>query len=416
MFFHQDQISDQLARLSEGVARIPQGIQLVGQWRDIIDSAALAFSYWKQRLKNLHTQFGESASAFFFKRFRNRSHKNCIFMLRGADGSWVDSAQDVEAQILSYFKAVFEATPPTSDSPLTQGENIDIVLCELNLPQLSESEASRLVAPISGAEIQAAMFSIRDDKSPGLDGFPAIFFKIFWDSFGPLVISAVSMFFETSFMLKEWNQTLVVLIPKTDSPLEVPHFRPISLCNVIYKCVSKCLVRRLQPLLSQLIDNYQNAFVPGRHMSDNILLSHELLHTLNKQRSGAKQLAALKIDMNKAYDRVNWLFLLKVMRAYGFPAPWVNLIHQCISTVSYRILINGAASHPFQPSCGLRQGDPLSPYLFLFCMDILSCMTSLAVDIKKFAGINAPGIVLSSLTCSLPMMLCFSFEPPKKLV
>lgn len=139
------------------------------------------------------------------------------------------------------------------------------------------------------------MFSISDDKSPGLDGFPAIFFKSFWDSLGPLVITAVSRFFEARHMLKEWNQSLIVLIPKRDPPKEVSHFRPISLCNILYKCVSKCLVNRLQPLPPQLIDDYQNAFVPGRQMSDNILLSHELLHTINKQRLGSRHLAALKI-------------------------------------------------------------------------------------------------------------------------
>ena len=233
------------------------------------------------------------------------------------------------------------------------------------------------------------MFSISDDKSPGLDGFPAVFFKYYWDTIGPLVIAAISRFFSTGQLLREWNQTLIVLIPKKDPPEEVNHLRPISLCNVIYKCASKCLVTRMQPLLPGLIDNFQNAFVPGRQMSDNILLSHELIHTINKQRSGSRHLAALKIDMNKAYDRVHWHFLTRVLLAYGFPAPWVHLIYQCISTVSYRILINGAASKPFLPTCGLRQGDPLSPYLFLFCMDVLSRLTSLAVDIRKFTGIKS---------------------------
>ena len=144
----------------------------------------------------------------------------------------------------------------------------------------------------------------------------------------------------------------------------------------------------MKHLLPSLIAGYQNAFVPGRHMDDNILISHELTHIINKQRSGLRHLAALKFDMNKAYDRVSWLLILKRLQAYSFPAYWIRLVEQCISTVSYRVLINGSATQTFKPSCGLRQGDSLSPYLFLFCMDILSRMTTLATDIRLFRGIK----------------------------
>ncbi|XP_010673155.1 uncharacterized protein LOC104889595 [Beta vulgaris subsp. vulgaris] len=100
-------------------------------------------------------------------------------------------------------------------------------------------------------------------------------------------------------------------------------------------------------------------------------------------------MAALKIDMNKAYDRVNWRFLLKVLQAYDLPGQWIKLISQCISTVTYRILINGQITEAFPSTCGLRQGDPLSPYLFLFCMDILSRMLTLATDLRHFDGFRA---------------------------
>lgn len=109
-----------------------------------------------------------------------------------------------------------------------------------------------------------------------------------------------------------------MLIPKIVVPEEVNHLRPISLGNVIYKCATKCLVNRMQPLLPHLIDDYQNAFVPGRQIGDNILISHELLHVINKKRTCSRHLAALKLDMNKAYDRVSWLFIMKILTAYGF--------------------------------------------------------------------------------------------------
>ncbi|XP_010676995.1 uncharacterized protein LOC104892705 [Beta vulgaris subsp. vulgaris] len=144
----------------------------------------------------------------------------------------------------------------------------------------------------------------------------------------------------------------------------------------------------MKPLLPFLIYDYQNAFVQGRHMDDNILISHKLTHIINKQRSGNRYLAALKLDMNKAYDRVNWQFIVKVLSAYGFPRYWIMLIKQCIETVSYRVMINGTATPTFLPHCGLRQGDPLSPYLFLFCMDILSRMTTRATVTRQLQGIK----------------------------
>ncbi|XP_021850362.2 uncharacterized protein [Spinacia oleracea] len=123
-------------------------------------------------------------------------------------------------------------------------------------------------------------------------------------------------------------------------------------------------------------------------MSDNILLSHDILHFLNGRKTSGPNLAAVKIDMSKAYDRIHWGFLLRALKAYGFPSSWIQLIYQCISTVSFKVLINGRTSTAFKPKCGLRQGDPLSPYLFLFCMDILGRMLTLGQDIKLFQGIK----------------------------
>lgn len=274
----------------------------------------------------------------------------------------------------------------------------------------------KLVCPITDQEIRDAIFDMANDKSPRLDGVPAEFYKIHWEIIGSSVLHAVKRFFTTGHLLHEWNKTLLVLIPKVNPPEEVSQFRPISLCNVIYKCVAKCMVNRMKPLLPNLIADYQNAFVPGRHMDDNILISHELTHIINKQRTGLRHLAVLKLDMNKAYDRVSWLLILKVLRAYGSPDYWIQLIQQCIETVSYRVLINGTATPTFLPQCGLRQGDPLSPYLFLFCMDIFSRMTTLATDIRQYRVSRLANKVRQFLICFLQMMLFSSFEPQKKHV
>lgn len=144
------------------------------------------------------------------------------------------------------------------------------------------------------------------------------------------------------------------MLPKVPNPSDVSQLRPISLCNTLYKCIAKCLVLRIKIILATLVSPFQHAFVPGRSMADNILLSHELLHFINRQKSTKTSYAAIKIDLNKAYDRVHWSLLCKVLQAYGFPPIWMSSVTQCSSSVSFKILFNGFLSQPFYPKCGLR--------------------------------------------------------------
>ncbi|XP_074278244.1 uncharacterized protein LOC141601837 [Silene latifolia] len=138
--------------------------------------------------------------------------------------------------------------------------------------------------------------------------------------------------------------------------------------------------------MGYLVGDYQNAFLAGRSISDNILLAHEAIHKVNTHKHGKFGKVAFKADMSKAFDRVRWDFLQAVLLTFGFPSRLVNLIMNCVTTVSYEILLNGAPLHPFKPQCGLRQGDPLSPYLFILCMEVLSCNIESAQREGKLQG------------------------------
>ena len=153
-------------------------------------------------------------------------------------------------------------------------------------------------------EIKAALFQMGPTKAPGPDGMNALFYQKFWHIIGDNVVAAVLEFLNSSYMPPALNHTFIVLIPKIKNPVKVSDFRPISLCNVIYKIIAKVIANRLKQILPQIISPTQSAFVPGRLITDNVLVAYEVLHTMQGRKKGKNGALALKLDANKAYDRV----------------------------------------------------------------------------------------------------------------
>ncbi|XP_011004865.1 PREDICTED: uncharacterized protein LOC105111252 [Populus euphratica] len=239
-------------------------------------------------------------------------------------------------------------------------------------PRLDASSHASLLALVSDLDIKNVLFAIDDAKAPGLDGYSSCFFKKSWNVIGGDFCLAVRDFFESGAMLKQINHSIIALIPKSANTSSASDFRPISCCNVIYKVIAKILAQRLSNALATIISPMQNAFLGGRMMADNIHLLQELLRNYERKRSSPRCL--LKIDFKKAFDSVQWPFLRQLLLLLGFPSRFVHLIMQCVETASYFIAVNGSIFGFFPGKNGVRQGDPLSPYLFLACMEYLSRM------------------------------------------
>jgi hypothetical protein len=302
---------------------------------------------------------------------------NHIKKLRREDGVVVEEEEAMKEVASNYFSTLF-----TSSTGSRMNE-----LLEYIQPRVTEEMNDMLGKDFTSQEVVEALESIGDLKAPGLDGMHSLFYKKFWDVVGEKVMDEVLNVLNGGDMPPEWNETCIVLIPKTQDPESMKDLHPISLCNVVYKLVSKILANRLKLVLDEIISPNQSAFVPGRLITDNILLAYECIHYMKSKKKGRDAYAAVKLDMSKAYDRVEWSFLEQVMRKMGFADKWVDTIMLCISTVRYQVKFNGSLSDVITPQRGLRQGDPLSLYLFLLCAEGLSSLLNHAEMCGELEGI-----------------------------
>ncbi|XP_022002776.1 uncharacterized protein LOC110900170 [Helianthus annuus] len=326
--------------------------------------------FLKQKSKVDWLAAGDMNTAFFHSTLKNRVHYSRIEVIRDVRGN-VYTDEMVSGAFVDHYEHFLgcPGNPAISPTP------------DLFSKKLERDVARHMVRPVTPDEVKRAMFSMGSDKAPGPDGFTAGFFKNAWPIVGDEVSKAVIDFFATGKLLRELNHTLIVLIPKTPSPSVVTDYRPIACCNVLYKCISKIVADRIKGVLNDIVSVNQSAFVPGRKISDNILLTQELMHNYHRNIGPPK--CAFKVDIQKAYDTVDWAFLKNILVGFGFHSSMVHWIMVCVSTTTFSVCINGDVHGFFKGKRGLRQGDPISPYLFTLVMEILTAILQQTVRIDS---------------------------------
>nr|DAD38528.1 TPA_asm: hypothetical protein HUJ06_012850 [Nelumbo nucifera] len=234
-------------------------------------------------------------------------------------------------------------------------------------------------------EIQQTFFSMNTLKAPGPNGLHALFFQNGWNVVGEDFCHFIRTLFVEPSRIASINDTCIATIPKKGKVETASDFRPIGLSNITYKVMEKLIANHLKPLLQKIISPFQNAFLPGRQIIDNVVVAREFIHSMN--RSNCREgFFLLKVDLSKAYDRVEWSFLTQCLNLLGFLESICKLIKACIVSNSMKILINGKPSYGFSPERGLRQGCPLSPYLSIIYLEVFSRMLSNALETGTLKG------------------------------
>ncbi|CAA7058378.1 unnamed protein product [Microthlaspi erraticum] len=328
-------------------------------------------SFFRQKSRVHWLKEGDSNTRFFHRSVKANLSRNIIHHLRDNNGIKVSNPEQLKSMTVAYYRDLL-GSPNLAVHPFSKAQ-----IQAIHPYRCGNVMASSLVAIPTDAEITQALFSLPKNKAPGPDGFTMEFFTSSWDLVGPDLLAAVREFFTGSFMLRQVNTTVISLIPKIAGAETLQNFRPISLCNTVYKVISRILSLRLKRLIPEVVQRNQVGFVQGRLLCENVLLASELVRDFNKD--GVISRGCLQIDISKAYDNVDWRFIITILEALELPEVFIKWIFLCIFTPYYYISVNGELAGFFKGMKGLRQGDPISSSLFVLSMDILSKLLDKAV-------------------------------------
>ncbi|GJY81936.1 RNA-directed DNA polymerase, eukaryota, reverse transcriptase zinc-binding domain protein [Tanacetum coccineum] len=345
IFENVKQLRDQLKDIPAKIDKEPNKKELRIDEAKILEDYVAAMKDEEkllcQKAKVKWLSEGDRNNTFFYKVLKSRSHKSKINKICDDLGNCY-TEKDVVNQFVKHFESFLG-----NDSSVTDLSTISALFQK----KLSMEEAQ---------------FMVREKA---------------WNVVGSDVCNAIKEFFASGKLLKEINSTLISLVPKIQTPCKVNDFRPIACCNVIYKCIRKIITDRMKESLGMLVDQNQSVFVPNRHIQDNILLSQEFLRGYDRKEGPNR--VAMKVDIQKAYDTVNWQFLEVVLMEIGFHEKMVGWIVKYVTSVSFSICVNGERFGYFKGGRGLRQGDPMSSYLITLVMEVLTLIVKDKVEKNK---------------------------------
>ncbi|GKV26308.1 hypothetical protein SLEP1_g35639 [Rubroshorea leprosula] len=326
----------------------------------------------KQKSRSKWVREGDANSRFFHRVANGRKAQNSIAGLM-CDGGWIEDPDTVKNEAVKYFRSCFQGD--SWNRPKPKG---------IKFKKISEEKKEWLERPFTVEEIEEVLRSCDGSKAPGPDGFNFNFLKSAWLGIKEDFISFFSEFHQNGKLVRGLNSSFLALVPKKLNAVNLKDYRPISLIGCVYKLLAKVLANRLKSVMSDIVSETQSAFVGGRQLIDSVLVLNEVVDEIKNRKQPA---FVFKADFEKAYDCVDWSFLDWMMDSFGFGIKWRGWIMECLSTARISILVNGSPTREFEVGKGLRQGDPLSPFLFLMIGEGLQGLVQKAVTEGMLHGI-----------------------------
>ena len=321
---------------------------------------------------------GETSSAYFFRLEKKRGADRWISALRDEDGSIVSSPADLCLSFSSFYSSLFTSSPT---DPVAQQELLSNVSSTLSPGQALECEGSLTVD-----ECHKALIGMAHRKAPGLDGFPMEFYVKFWSVLGPDLVDVLNSCYRSGSLSLSQRRGIITLTFKKGDRLDARNWRPISLLNVDYKIAARAIAGRLLKVIHLVVEKDQTCGVPGRYIGENVAFLRDVVSYATTFDS---PVAILSLDQEKAFDRVDWGFMLSTLRTMGFGESFVNWVRLFYTNVQSAVNVNGYLSSFFPLSRGVRQGCPLSPLLYVLVSEVL------AVNIRAnplIKGLSLPGV------------------------
>lgn len=270
--------------------------------------------FWFQKLRTQWLEQGDKNTKYYHTVTKVKRKFNRVEALMDSEGQWIYDNKALKNIAFDFYQKLFE-------------EELMVACGQYHhsfTNEIPDQYVGSLNREVTKEEVYQALQEMGPYKAPGPDGFQPFFFQKNWDMVGKELASFVQGIYAGTENIASVNKTLLVFIPKISKPEVISQFRPIKLCNTVYKVVSKTLVHKIKEILPQVISKNQSSFVPGRHIINNIVVAQEIIHSMRYQK-GKKAFMALKIDLEKAYDRLRWSFIRETLELVGFPTLWLLL-------------------------------------------------------------------------------------------